>query len=204
LKSISCIDEIVLGISEGSDNEVFKEIATREKIRYIVGDQIDVLSRLIECGRIADATDIFRTTSESPFLYFEPVGDLWMQHQNDNADATFLDDIIDGCNFEIITLDALRESHSKGSNRHRSELCTLYLREHRDDFKIIKVQPPKGLIRRDLRLTVDNPEDLIVCRAVYRQFEHQAPNIKIDDIVRFLDDNPDLKALIYPFTEPGT
>ena len=77
LRTIDCIDEIVLGISEGVENDVFKIIAEKKGLRYVVGDQVDVLSRLLKCGQLAEATDIFRVTSESPFLYFEPVEDFW-------------------------------------------------------------------------------------------------------------------------------
>ena len=203
LQTIDCIDEIVLGISEGVDNEVFKAIAKEKTLRYIVGDQIDVLSRLIQCGKLAGATDIFRVTSESPFLYFEPVDDLWQRHQSEQADATFIDDVIDGCGFEIISMEALEESHAKGEKKHRSELCTLFMREHHQDFSIIKVNPPETLIRKDLRLTVDNPEDLMVCRAVYSVFKNYAPRISVPEIVKFLDANPKLIEAIFPYTEVG-
>ncbi len=203
IKSINCIDEIVLGISEGVENEVFKNIAEEKELRYVIGDERDVLSRLVQCGQLAGATDVFRVTSESPFLYFEPVEDLWHRHQAEQADATFMDDIIDGCGFEIIALRALEESHSKGEKKHRSELCTLYIREHLQDYKIIKSKPPKELIRQDLRLTVDNPEDLAVCRIVYGAFKDMAPKIPVSDVVRFLDANHKLIEMIAPFTEAG-
>ncbi len=45
LNSLDCIDSIVLGISEGEDNEVFKTVAKQKGIEYIVGDQIDVLQK---------------------------------------------------------------------------------------------------------------------------------------------------------------
>lgn len=203
LQTIRCIDEIVFGISEGVENEVFKTIAEEKALRFVVGDQIDVLSRLVQCGQLAGATDIFRVTSESPFLYFEPVDDLWRQHQVEQRDATFMDDIIDGCGFEIISLRALEESHSNGEKKHRSELCTLYIREHLKDFKVAKVSPPGELIRRDLRLTVDNPEDLVLCRAVYGAFGKAAPRIPVREVVKYLDANPRLVELIAPFTEAG-
>ena len=201
--TLGFIDEIVLGISEGIDNEVFKVVAQEKGLLYIVGDQQDVLSRLIQCGQIAGATDIFRVTSESPFLYFDPVIELWEKHQLENADATFMDDVIDGCGFEILSLKALKISHDKGSKKHRSELCTLYIRENHEQFKIIKAKPPQYLIRKDLRLTVDNPEDLSVCRAVYTKFKDFAPRIPVARVVEFLDQNPKLKELIAPFTEAG-
>src|SRR3990167_163304 len=203
LKTIDCIDEIVLGISQGSENDIFRSIAEKKGLRYIIGDEIDVLSRLIQCGQLAQATDIFRVTSESPFLYFESVGDLWHRHQVEQSDATFLDNIIDGCGFEIISLRAFEESHLRGDKRHCSEFCSLYIREHFQSFKTIKVDPPAELIRKDLRLTVDNPEDLAVCRAVYGTFKKLAPRIPVLDIVRFLDINHKLIEMIAPFTEVG-
>jgi spore coat polysaccharide biosynthesis protein SpsF len=203
LQTIGCIDEIVFGISEGMENDVFRSIAEEKGLRYVVGDQVDVLSRLVRCGQLAGATDVFRITSESPFLYFEPVEDLWRRHQAEQADATFMDDIIDGCGFEIIALRALEEAHAKGEKKHRSELCTLYIREHLQQFKVIKANPPQELNRRDLRLTVDNPEDLAVCRVVYGVFKELAPKIPITDVVRFLDAHPKLIEMVAPFTAAG-
>jgi len=203
LRTIDSVDEIVLGISAGVENEVFKTIAEEKGIRYVVGDEIDVLSRLVKCGQLAGATDIFRVTSESPFLFFEPVDDFWRQHQAENADATFLDDVIDGCGFEIISLKALEESHEKGDKKHRSELCTLFIREHNQNFTILRPHPPAEMVRKDLRLTVDNPEDLAVCRVVFNTLKSFAPRIPVPEIVKFLDANPGLIKLIEPFTETG-
>ena len=87
--------------------------------------------------------------------------------------------------------------------KHRSELCTLYIREHLQQFKVIKANPPQELIRRDLRLTVDNPEDLAVCRVVYGAFKKLAPKIPITDVVRFLDAHPKLIEMVAPFTAAG-
>jgi spore coat polysaccharide biosynthesis protein SpsF len=203
LKTLNCIDEIVLGISEGIENEIFKSIAKELKIRFIIGDQIDVLGRLIQCGQISGATDIFRVTSESPFLYFEPVEKLWLNHIAKGFDATFFDNVIDGCGFEIISMKALQTSHDRGEKRHRSELCTLYIRENRSDFNIETVLPPDKLIRKDLRLTVDNPEDLAVCRILYNAFKDDAPRFCIEKLIVYLDANPKLRELIAPFTESG-
>lgn len=203
LESLDCVDEVILGVSEGRANEVYLDIAAELGLRSVVGDETDVLSRLIQCGEHGAATDIFRVTSESPFLYFAPVEDLWVRHQSEAADATFLSDIIDGCGFEIYTMDALRRSWERGSGRHRSELCSLYVREHPDQFSVIRVAPPEELRRKDLRLTVDYPEDLVVCRAVFMALREQAPRIPVEAIVAYLDKNPHLRALTAPFTEEG-
>ena len=203
LSSFDCIDSVILGIAEGDENLDYVDYANNKGLSYIIGDETDVLSRLIQCGKLVDATDIFRTTSESPFPYFEMIDTVWDKHTKNDNDATFLDEIIDGCGMEIIKLNVLEESHNKGDARHRSELCTLYIREHDNSYKIQKLLPPKELIRKDLRLTVDNPEDLVVCRAIYDKFKEQAPMVPLIEAVRFLDKNKSLKKLIAQFCEEG-
>lgn len=203
LLSVDCIDEIVLGVAEGVENLIFTDYAKSRGLHYIVGSEVDVLARLIACGQAVNATDIFRVTSESPFPSYDFVEQAWNQHLLTGADATFYDDVIDGCGFEIIKLDALKYSHKNGEDRHRSELCTLFLRENSDEFKLVKFSAPDHFIRKDLRLTVDNPEDLIVCKAVYKNFIEHAPRIPLDKIIEFLDMRPDLIALTQPFTELG-
>lgn len=197
------IDEIVLGVSSGEANYVYHQYANINHIKSISGDQEDVLSRLIQCGEVSDATDIFRVTSESPFPCFDLIDVAWASHLDKDADATFLDHVIDGCNFEIIRLDALKKSHEYGTIRHRSELCTLYIRENKEKFNLNYLAAPSFLQRKDLRLTVDFPEDLILARAVYDQFKEKAPTIPLRDIVDFLDQNKWLVELIEPHCEAG-
>ena len=203
LKSLKCIDSIVLAISEGEENEIFIKIAKEKGIEFIIGDQIDVLSRLIISCKKVNATDVFRITSESPFLYYQAVNKLCNQHYINDNDASFFDDIVDGCGFEFIKLKALEISHRKGEFKHRSEMCTLYIRENISQFKVQKIKAPKYLNRKDLRLTVDNPEDLVVCRRIYEEFSNQAPLINLEDIILFLDKNSNLKDLVFPFTIQG-
>ena len=66
-----------------------------------------------------------------------------------------------------------------------------------------KFDAPKEFSRKDLRLTVDNPEDLIVCKAVFAQFHDLAPRIPLKKIIEFLDKNKRLIDLVQPFTEKG-
>ena len=138
IKTVDCIDSIVLGISEGIENKIFADVAKAENVKYIYGDEIDVLHRLILCAEKENASDIFRITSESPFPSFDMINGGWEKHLNGNYDATFLDEVIDGCGFEFIKLEALKKSHAQGEDRHRSEMCTLYIRENKESFNIPK------------------------------------------------------------------
>jgi spore coat polysaccharide biosynthesis protein SpsF (cytidylyltransferase family) len=79
----------------------------------------------------------------------------------------------------------------------------LYIRENKEKFKIEYIEAPAKLSRKDIRLTVDYPEDLIVCRAVYENFKAFAPNIPLLDVVDYLDNNIQLLKITSPFCEQG-
>jgi spore coat polysaccharide biosynthesis protein SpsF len=203
LKTYEVIDEIVLSICEGNHNKVYKDIAEKHNIKYTFGDEEDVLDRLIKSTDYVEGTDIFRLTSESPYTYFEMINHGWERHVKNDLDLTALDGVPDGSGFEIIKLDAYKKSHYSGESRHRSELCSLYIRENKDNFKIQKLSAPKSIRRTDIRLTVDLPEDLVLCRAVYQHFKSLAPLIPLEEIISFVDSRDDLKKLVDPFIEQG-
>ena len=75
----------------------------------------NVVKRMLDCARFTNATDIFRVTSESPFLFNEMVTSVWYEYKKEKFDAAFLDNVIDGCGFEIFNLNSLKQSfiHSK-------------------------------------------------------------------------------------------
>mgnify|MGYP001566020963 CR=1 FL=1 len=203
VRTYGVVSDIVLGISEGPDNIVFKDIANRNGVDFIVGSEEDVLQRLIQCCEKVNGTDIFRLTTESPFTYFEAIDKAWDEHVGESRDLTALDHLPDGSGFEIISLEAYKRSWERGKRKHRSELCSLYIRESKNEFNIGYVEVPQEIRRTDIRLTIDYPEDLVLCRAVYQELKHFAPRIPLKRIINFLDSNPQLKALVDPYVQEG-
>lgn len=203
IQHLPVIDSIVLGIAEGVENTPFARVAERIGLQHVWGDERDVLQRLIDCGRAANATDVFRVTTECPFIYHEAVATAWASHTSNGNDVTVIDGLPDGTFFEIYRLSALEASHERGDERDRSELCSRYIVNHRDEFQVQVLEPPDRLQRQDLRLTVDNPEDLVVCRRIYHALRDRAPLIPLAAIIAYLDAHPELVALVAPFHTPG-
>lgn len=203
IKTYRSVSDIVLAISSGAHNIAFIEFAEYYDLKYIVGDEDDVLQRLILACEKASGTDIFRLTTESPFTYFEAIEKAWSQHLIDNNDITALDYLPDGSGFEMIKLDAYKQSWIKGEPRHRSELCSLYIRENKSEFKLGYVDIPNELRRTDIRLTIDYPEDLVFCRFIYQALKDKAPLIPLTEIIDLIDENPEMKKLVNPFVDDG-
>ena len=195
LKKKKEISEICLGISNKKENIIYKEISRKLNVKFILGDDKDVLSRLIKCAKKTSATDIFRITTECPYIDTRFLSKLWKKHLSNNYDATFYTDLMDGLGFEIIRLDALIDSHKYGKSKHRSELCSLYIRENLNKFNVYNHLSDINDSMK-YRLTVDYPEDLIIARKVYKEFSKYYPEFPVKKIIKFLKKNKNLIELM--------
>lgn len=202
LKRMPMIDEIVLGISEGTANLTFIEVAHAHAVSYVLGDPNDVLMRLIQCGRAGAATDVFRVTTECPWFAYRMLPAVWAHHVASGNDISVSDRLPEGLNFEIYSLAALERAHRLGNALDRSEYCSNYPRAHPEDFKATVFFPPKQLQRVDLRVTVDYPEDLIVAREITRHCASAMPLVSVRDIVSCLDANDAIRGLVSAYVDP--
>lgn len=194
IKKSKIIKEIVLAISDKEGNQIFEEFAKENKLKFVKGDEIDVLSRLIKGVNSVDGDIVFRCTSENPFLYWEKIDEVIKKHIKEKIDYSYVSKLPLGSGFELINKKALEISHKNGSKKHRSELCTLYINENQKKFKILSYVPPKIMQKPKIRLTVDTPQDLQFARIVYDALKTRNL-IRLKDIILFLENNPNLKNL---------
>jgi spore coat polysaccharide biosynthesis protein SpsF len=192
LNKCQMIDDIILAISENEENGIFVEFADRKGLKYIIGDENDVLERIFKAA-LENKTDlIVRVTSENPLIYVEEVDKLIKFHIDNKCDFTYLDNLPIGCIIEVISFEALKKSYELGSNKHHSELVTLYINEHPESFNIMPLDVPKQLQRPDYRLTVDTHSDLELMKIIYKNFYRKDSIIKLKEVIEFLDAKPDL------------
>ena len=196
LKLYPEISDIVLAISENEENSQYVKIAESLGIPYILGDDDDVLQRLIKGAELVHADHVFRVTTESPYIYLDNLTEIYQYHCDNNLDYSVTKGLPDGAYFEIISLKALRQSWEDGAIKHRSELCTLYISENKDQFLLYQHEVPKVLRRKDVRLTVDWPEDLIVMRKIYEDLGLSLDKKdSLEEIIDYLDKNPRINSI---------
>jgi spore coat polysaccharide biosynthesis protein SpsF len=197
------IADIVLAISEAPGNEAFVYYAKSKNIKYVLGDDKDVLKRLIDACELANGDTVFRVTTESPLTYLEGLDYAAESHASKNADYTVYAKLPDGVTFELIKLEALKISHEKGDHRHRSELCTLYINENKNDFLLNILDVEESWQRPNYRLTIDYPEDLILLRNIFRYFGGDDFYIPYKDVIAYLDENPEQRAIVDNINKAG-
>jgi spore coat polysaccharide biosynthesis protein SpsF len=199
IRAEQIVDEVVLAIAETPENEPLVLAAGALGCPYVRGSESDVLGRLITAAEAHGASDVLRKTTESPFFEIDGMHGAWEQHVADGNDITVVDHVPLGTAVEIYSVEALKRSHAEGKDEDRSELVSNYARYNQRLFKVGLVLPEPKLRRLDVRLTVDYPEDLVLCREIYAALADRAPSIPLADIIEFVDSRPDLKALVDPY-----
>ena len=196
LKTCRGIDEIVLAISEGVENKPFEALAGKMNVRYVVGPEVDVQQRLIMAAELGKGDILYRVTTECPFIYMDTFEQTLEKHLKNKAALTVIENLPEGTYYEIINLKDIQAAHDQGEERHRSELCTLYMFENPDKFFMQRLRPEEPKLQRpDIRLTVDYPEDLIVVREVYTALKEPGKYIAVQNIIDFLDAHPKIKEM---------
>jgi len=193
LREIKSLRKIVFAISEGNENYGFIRLAEKLSLPYVIGDEHDVLQRIIDAAKQEGSENVFRITTEGPFVMYEYADELIEEFIEGGYDWGSYTDVPEGTGYELITTKALQTSHNRGSARHRSELVTSYICEYQDEFKLLFKELPEGLRRPEVRLTVDYAEDLVFCQSVYRNLKKEGELIPVERIIDFWDQNPELR-----------
>lgn len=197
IRSFDFVSDIVLAISEDPSSAIFVRYAEKLKVPFIFGNERDVLKRLIDAAHLVDGEIVFRMTTECPFVHRPIAYDLVDVFINNNLDYAASPDLPDGVAPEILSIKALESSHLRGEERHRSELCSLYIRENMEQFRCMKLPVSHELQRSDLRITIDYPEDLILCREIFSRLGADPLKFSLHDIINLIDNDKFLQQLIY-------
>jgi spore coat polysaccharide biosynthesis protein SpsF len=136
-----------------------------------------------------------RVTGDNPLTDLETMEHLVELHlQGGGADYTYVpgDALLMGILSEVISARALEQSWERGEARHRSELVTLYVKEHHADFKIRLGELAPELYRPQLRLTVDEAEDVELMQAVFARLQQPGQVLTTRAAIALLEREPQL------------
>jgi spore coat polysaccharide biosynthesis protein SpsF (cytidylyltransferase family) len=172
-------------------------VARKLGIPAFQGDEDDVLKRYVDCAHHMRADHVVRVTGDNPLTDLETLERLVEAHLASGADYTYVpgDALLMGILCEVISRTALERSWERGEARHRSELVTLYIKEHPDEFHIRTAELPPGLYRPELRLTVDEAEDVALMQALFERLTPAGRVVTTREALALLEREPQLAAL---------
>lgn len=197
IASVPDLDSLALATSVKPENMVLVEMARRMGIPAFQGDDEDVLKRYIDCARNMRAAHVVRVTGDNPLTDLETLERLVALHLESGSDYTYVpgDALLMGILPEVIATSALERSWERGEGRHRSDLVTLYIKEHPKQFKIRTAELPEGLYRPEFRLTVDEKEDVELMQKIFERLAAPGKHVSTREAIALLDREPELARI---------
>ena len=160
-----------------------------KKIIFSQGDPDDVIKRYLDACQKYKIDVVVRVTGDCPLVIPEINEYLLDSHFDCGADFTYAENATIGTAGEIINTSALKKIYKYFSNANYSEYMSWYFKNNPQIFKINKVILPKNFFRKNLRLTLDYKEDLIMLRKVFKLLNTQKSPYSIDQIFNITDKN---------------
>ncbi len=158
------VHEVVLAIPDLERDDPLEELAKRLDVRCVRGSETDVLDRYLRAALATDATVVVRLTGDCPLIDQSVIESVVQPVREGRADwATTGTSFPDGLDVQVATFSALERAADEATEPHD--------REHVFPW-ITRGASLRGVViehERDLgsmRITLDEPDDLAVLRAV--------------------------------------
>ncbi|WKE66732.1 glycosyltransferase family protein [Gallaecimonas kandeliae] len=187
------IDKLLVATSTDESDDPLADWLAHEGIAFYRGDLKDVLGRFAAAARPYQPSQVVRLTADCPLADPQVIDQLIAQHLAGGFDYSsncWDPSFPDGLDAEILSYDWLKRLDAQAQAPMEREHVTYYFRSHEQEIHRgeLRREPP----RAELRLTVDNPEDLALVRAIYQALYPGNPQFTTEDVVAFLDAHPAL------------
>ena len=173
------------------DNEPIVELAAALGVQSYVGSESNVLERYYLAAQQAGGDYIVRITGDNPFTDVE-YGSMAVEIAVEaGADLSSITGIPLGTGVEVIKREALDTSYKESRTTYQYEHVTPFIKEHSELFSVqrhpVRLRNP----HKDLRLTVDTPEDYELACIIYDALYKGEP-FSIRDVIEFVAENPEI------------
>ncbi len=196
LKRCRRLDRLVLATSDHSSDDILAELVSAAGFTVFRGDLHDVLERFRACAAQEQATTVVRLTGDCPLSDPALIDELLEAFAQGDWDylANCVNEhqlsVPDGFDAEVFYAELLERAARNAQLPSEREHVTPWFRSNSADLRWGHFchQP----VRPYYRVTVDDPADLEVVRAVVKALEPHDPLFGVDAVVAYLEQHPEL------------
>ncbi|MCA1055304.1 glycosyltransferase family protein [Rossellomorea aquimaris] len=190
------INQIVVATTNNNSDDKIINICRKLNINSFRGSEEDVLSRYYEAALYYEADAVVRITSDCPLIDPEVVDEV-VQHYLENYPSydlvsnTIKRTFPRGLDASIFSMDVLEEMNNKAVSAAEREHVTKYIYNNISEYQISNViNEHEG--NKNHRWTVDTTEDFELIKNIYDSLYIEGELFYMNDVLKFLKDNPDL------------
>ena len=188
---------LLVATSDQPQDEQIEDACRARGIPVFRGPERDLTSRLLGAAQAHNLTAFVRVTGDNPLTDPEGIDEListFRGHGADYAHNAHRNGYPYGTGADVVCLSALERCNRELQGEDERENFIVFMRQHPDMFPCVRVSAPAHLFRPEYFLTVDYQEDIELMSRIYAEFDGR-DDVKLTDVVTFLDTNPKVAAL---------
>lgn len=189
------IEQVMVATSVNPSDDPLAEFLKGKGVAVFRGSEDDVLERFYLAARSVSPRAVVRLTGDCPLVDPLICDDLVRTYLSNDVDfvhtaATYAE----GADCEILSFSALEKAHREARLKSEREHLTMYLHNHPELFRKMTLENATDDSR--FRITVDEPEDFTVVRAVIEGlYGADRPFYTITDVKAFLESHPQIMRI---------
>ncbi len=192
-------DDLVVATSNQPQDQAIEDACRAWGVPVWRGPEKDLTARLLGVARKRGLGALVRVTGDNPLTDPEGIDEMINAFREDRAEPEIVHNVHrngypHGTGAEIASRSLLEICDRELESEDEREGFMTFGRQQAKRFKCIKIDVPCRLFRPDYFLTVDYPEDVTLQKEIFARFGGR-DDMKLEEIVAFLDANPELPRL---------
>jgi spore coat polysaccharide biosynthesis protein SpsF len=205
LRQSKYIHNIVIATTTNAEDDVVAVTAVEQDVQCFRGSEEDVLLRTLQAAQASDTEFIVQVTSDCPLIDAETI-DSAISRMLENPYLDYIGNHLVrtyplGFSVEVFRTSTLAETATITNDPADREHVSLYMYEHPEAYRLSNVEAPYFLRHPEYRLTLDTMDDYELIKRVFEQLYLQNPNFTLYDIIRYLENNPELTRVNQHITQ---
>ena len=199
LQRCRTVDVVCLATSSQDDDDPLERTANDAGIECYRGPLDDVLGRVLGAAKSVEADLIVEMTGDCPLADPAIVDAAVERYLRGGYD--YLINLLDGFTFpngfdiQVYSVELLEEVSRLANDPQDRVDVTPYIYHNADRYRCLNLLAPEALDRPRYRLCVDHEEDFEAVSRIFEALHPAKPEFNAFDIVRFLDERPDLASM---------
>ena len=204
VKRVSQIEDIVIATSNEKTDEPIVDFCLSNSIKYFAGSENNVLDRFYQAANKYNADPIIRITGDCPLVDSQVVMNLiklFFSLKSDHAGVATGAGTInnkdrcfpDGLDAECFSFKSLKDAWENATSTIDKEHVTPFIWKNPKLFKLSTLFSDSDYSEH--RWTVDNKEDLIFIRKIYKLLYQNNKYFGMDKVIDLLNSKKELSQI---------
>lgn len=190
------LQEVVIALPNGSDNDPIMKLAERIGIPYHRGSEGDVLSRVVDTAHSRRAEILVQLTGDCPLMDHQLIDVCVEKYLEDKWDYVANDLVRTypiGFDIAVMSVDLLASTLDEPDlDEVDREHVTTYLVDRPERFRLRNVSALPDLSHPEMQVTLDTLEDYRVIKNVFEYLHPRNPDFSAVDVIHYLLEFPDI------------